>query len=83
MYYAQIKKIESHVIKDHEEYSMIAFHLNAEGKLSAETQETAEALARHCKYTHAFCACQHQQTNSMIATKQSWYLTLAMHDIQS
>ena len=33
VYYAQIKKIESHVIRDHEEYSMIAFHLNAEGKL--------------------------------------------------
>lgn len=38
VYYAQIKKIESHVIKDHEEYSMIAFHLNAEGK-----------LFKHCK----------------------------------
>lgn len=32
VYYTQIKKIESHVIKDHEEYSMIALHLNAEGK---------------------------------------------------
>ena len=37
VYYAQIKKIESYVIRNHEEYSMIAFHLNAEGK------------ALHCK----------------------------------
>lgn len=33
VYYTQIKKIEAHVIQDHEEYSMIAFHLDAEGKL--------------------------------------------------
>lgn len=32
VYYHQIKKIESHVIQQHEEYSMVAFHLNAEGK---------------------------------------------------
>lgn len=32
VYYSQIKKIESHVIEGHEEYSILAFHLNAEGK---------------------------------------------------
>ena len=31
VYYSQIKKIESHVIEGHEEYSILAFHLNAEG----------------------------------------------------
>ena len=34
VYYHQIKKIESHVIQQHEEYSMVAFHLNAEGEHS-------------------------------------------------
>ncbi|KAL0024322.1 hypothetical protein WJX79_008441 [Trebouxia sp. C0005] len=32
VYYSQIRKIESHVIEGHEEYSMVALHLNAEGK---------------------------------------------------
>lgn len=32
MYYSQIKKIESYVIEGHEDYSMVAFHLIAEGK---------------------------------------------------
>lgn len=38
VYYSQIKKIESHVIEGHEEYSMVAFHLNAEGMLVAHWQ---------------------------------------------
>ena len=33
VYYSQIRKIESHVIDGHEEYSIVAFHLNAEGMI--------------------------------------------------
>ena len=38
VYYSQIMKVESHVIKGHAEYSMVAFHLNAEGMLLAHRQ---------------------------------------------
>ena len=38
VYYSQIKKVESHVIEGHAEYSMVAFHLNAEGMLLAHRQ---------------------------------------------
>jgi len=48
VYYSQIKKIEAHVIQGHEEYSMVAFHLNAEGMLLA----TGSAGACHC---HGSC----------------------------
>ncbi len=38
VYYSQIKKVETHVIEGHAEYSMVAFHLKAEGMLLAHRQ---------------------------------------------
>ena len=66
VYYAQIKKIESHVIKDHEEYSMIAFHLNAEGKLLniASLLNTSSCLA-NIENKHGW----QQQTQCKVATE--------------
>ncbi len=41
VYYSQVKKIESHAIEGHEEYSIVAFHLNAEGKALAISNAAA------------------------------------------
>ena len=80
VYYAQIKKIESHVIKDHEEYSMIAFHLNAEGKpLNIASLLNTSCCLANTEYKHGW----QQQTNCKVATASRlntdpcWCITIA------
>ncbi len=62
VYYSQIKKIESHVIEGHEEYSMVAFHLNAEGMLVAHRQCWCMSLSWQLQniLTAAVCLRQRQ-----------------------
>lgn len=80
MYYTQIKKIESHVIKDHEEYSMIAFHLNAEGEFSEQCLADCNAFCmalqnkKHCA-TVSNSKQEHDAQNCKADI-------LAMHDLQ-
>lgn len=53
VYYSQIKKIESYVFEGHEDYSMVAFHLIAEGMLLACCWHAGSAGACRC---HGSCA---------------------------
>lgn len=62
VYYAQIKKIESHVIQDNEEYSMVAFHLNAEGKLSDQCSGDCKASCKVVGKTQALCSVSNSRT---------------------